>query len=109
MKVTLKYPHTHAGVAYAAGQTIDVPVVDALWLKGEDLIEEAVSDIKAELKKLATKDNPAPHAEALAKAVAAEAAAKEASADDAPSSGASAASAGSSDAAPVAPIASATK
>jgi len=71
MKVTLKFPHTHAGVSYAAGETIDVPVHDALWLKAEDLIEEGLDAIKAELKKLVSKDNPAPHAELLAKAEAA--------------------------------------
>jgi hypothetical protein len=72
MKVTLKFAHKHAGVDYPAGATIDVPVVDALWLKSEDVIEEAVADIKAELKKLATKEDPNPHAGLLAKAVASE-------------------------------------
>lgn len=75
MKVTLKRAHTHAGTTYPAGKQIDVSVVDALWLKAADLIDEAVADIKVELKKLATKEDPQPHAEALAKAEAAEASA----------------------------------
>lgn len=73
MKVTLKFDHTHAGVAYKAGQTIDVPVHDALWLKTQDLIEEGLDAVKAELKKLVSRDTPAPHAEALANAEAADA------------------------------------
>lgn len=76
MKVTLKYPHKHAGVQYSAGASIDVPVHDALWLKGEDLIEEGLDALKAELKKLASRDNPNPYAELLAKATAADAAPK---------------------------------
>lgn len=75
MKVTLKAPHTHAGKKYPAGP-IDVPVHDALWLKGADLIEESVKVIEVELKKLVTDKNPNPHADALAKAQATEAAAK---------------------------------
>lgn len=69
MKITLMFDHTHAGVSYKAGNAIDVPLVDAIWLKGEDLIAEGFDAIKAEAKKLATKDNPAPHAEAIAAAM----------------------------------------
>lgn len=76
MKVTLKKAHTHDGKSYAAGETIDVPVHDALWLKTADLIDEGIDAIKAELKKLASKDNPAPHAEALAAAIDADKAAQ---------------------------------
>lgn len=73
MKVTLKKNHTHAGVAYKAGQTVDVPVHDALWLKAEDLIEEGLDAVKAEVKKLVSKENPTPHSELLARAEAADA------------------------------------
>lgn len=69
MKITLKFDHTHAGVDYKAGAQIDVPLIDAIWLKGEDLIEETFDAIKAEAKKLATKDNPAPHADEIAAAI----------------------------------------
>jgi hypothetical protein len=69
MKITLKFDHTHGGVDYKAGAQIDVPLIDAIWLKGEDLIEEAFDAIKAEAKKLATKDNPAPHADEIAAAI----------------------------------------
>jgi len=31
--VTLLKPHTHAGHAYAAGDTLDVSTLDALWLE----------------------------------------------------------------------------
>jgi len=31
--ITLLKPHTHAGHAYAAGDTLDVSTVDALWLE----------------------------------------------------------------------------
>ena len=68
MKVTLKYPHTHAGVAYPAGAEVDVDVVEALWLKGEDLIHAEWDTLKAEAKKLANRDNPAPYAAEIAAA-----------------------------------------
>jgi len=68
MKVTLKYPHTHAGVAYPAGAEVDVDVVEALWLKGEDLIHAEWDALKAEAKKLANRDNPTPYAGEIAAA-----------------------------------------
>ena len=68
MKVTLKYPHTHAGVSYQAGAEVDVDVVEALWLKGEDLIHAEWDTLKAEVKKLANRDNPTPYASELASA-----------------------------------------
>lgn len=68
MKVTLKYPHTHAGVAYPAGAEVDVDVVEALWLKGEDLIHAEWDALKAEVKKLASRDNPTPYAGEIAAA-----------------------------------------
>lgn len=39
MKVVLRQAHTHAGIAYAAGETIDVPLLDAVWLKSAGLID----------------------------------------------------------------------
>lgn len=66
MKVTLKKDHKHAGVLHKAGSTVDVPVIDAIWLKGQDLIHETVDAIEAEARKLATKDQPKPHADELA-------------------------------------------
>lgn len=66
MKVTLKYPHTHAGQSYTAGATLDVGVLDAIWLKGRDLIEEGIQAIEAEARKLASKEQPAPHAAEIA-------------------------------------------
>lgn len=83
MKVTLKYPHTHAGVAYPAGAEVDVDVVEALWLKGEDCIHAEWDALKTELKKLASRDNPTPYADELA-AAQTKAAAKTAAADDKP-------------------------
>ncbi|MHB1273616.1 MAG: DUF7210 family protein [Rhodanobacter sp.] len=68
MKVTLKFPHTHAGVAYAAGTEIDVAPIEAIWLKGEDLIHTAWNAIEAEAKKLATPTTPKPYAAELAAA-----------------------------------------
>lgn len=68
MKVKLKYPHTHAGQDYPAGAEIDVDAIEAIWLKGEDLVHAEWDAIKAEVKKLATKDNPAPYADELAAA-----------------------------------------
>lgn len=75
MKVTLKKDHTHAGVKYNAGSTVDVPLKDALWLKAADLIDEGLDVIRAEVKKLDSKGQDA-HADALDKAAAAEAARK---------------------------------
>lgn len=80
VKVKLKYAHTHAGKDYPAGAEIEVDVVEAIWLKGEDLVHTEWDAIKAEVKKLASKDNPTPYAEELAAAQA-----KTASADAAPS------------------------
>lgn len=100
MKVTLKKDHTHNDVKYKAGSTVDVPVHDALWLKAADLIDEGLDAIKAEAKKLVTKENPTPHAEAIARAEKAEAdrkAAATASAQTATSSGLSASSASSTE------------
>lgn len=68
MKVTLKFPHTHAGVAYPAGAEIDVAPIEAIWLKGEDLVHTAWNAIEAEVKKLASPTNPAPYAAELAAA-----------------------------------------
>ncbi|MBS0457466.1 MAG: hypothetical protein JSS44_09085 [Proteobacteria bacterium] len=39
MKVVLRQAHTHAGIAYAAGMVIDVPLLDAVWLKSAGLID----------------------------------------------------------------------
>ncbi len=75
MKVRLKFPHTHADVFYKAGDTIEVNILEALWLKGLDLIEEGVKAIEAEARKLAKPGQPAPYAAELAKAAAAETAA----------------------------------
>lgn len=68
MKVKLKYPHTHAGKDYPAGAEIDVDVLEAIWLKAEDLVHAEWDALKAEVKKLATKDNPTPYADELAAA-----------------------------------------
>ena len=73
MKVTLKFAHTHAGVKYKAGDKVDLPLMDALWLKAEDLVEEGIADVKAEVNKLTGKDKQA-HQAALDKAVTADAA-----------------------------------
>ena len=70
MKVKLKYAHTHAGVDYLPGAEIDVAVIEAIWLKGEDLVHTEWDALKAEVKKLATKDSPAPYADELAQAIA---------------------------------------
>lgn len=68
MKVKLKFPHTHAGVSYPAGAEIDVQPLEAIWLKGQDLVHQEWDTLKAELKKLATKETPAPYADELASA-----------------------------------------
>lgn len=80
MKVTLKKDHTHAGVKYTAGSTVDVPLLDALWLKAADVVDEEIDAFKAEVRKLEGKDQQEAHAPALAKAVAADAARSKAAA-----------------------------
>ena len=84
MKVRLKFPHTHAGVFYKAGDTIEVSILEALWLRGLDLIDEGVKAIEAEARKLAKPGQPAPYAAELAQATAAEAAAVPAAAPSTP-------------------------
>jgi hypothetical protein len=54
VKVTLKAAHTHAGATVGPGP-VDLPALDALWLRGLDLIEESEQSILAELKKLGIK------------------------------------------------------
>lgn len=46
VKVTLKQAHTHAGVEYAAGEEIDVPEHDKLWLEANGVIEAQASSTK---------------------------------------------------------------
>lgn len=84
MKVTLKKDHTHAGVKYKAGETVDVPLIDALWLKAADLVDEGIDAFKAEVKKLEGKEAQAAHAPALNKAIAADVARNQAAKDAAP-------------------------
>ncbi len=40
MKVTVKFPHTHAGQEYPAGSTIDLPDVNARWLLAQKIDDQ---------------------------------------------------------------------
>lgn len=60
MKVTLKHEHTHAGVKYPAGQSIDVTIPEAIWLVGADVIEDLEDDAKALIAEFKGEAAPAP-------------------------------------------------
>ncbi len=74
MKITLKKPHTHNGKTYPAGTDIEVSLLDAIWLKGEDVIEQGFDALKAEVKKLTDKADVSAHDAALKDAQAKQAA-----------------------------------
>ena len=45
MKITLRTAHTHNGIDYQAGDTIDVPGSDAAWIENNSPPVEKESDL----------------------------------------------------------------
>lgn len=45
MKITLRMAHTHNGIEYQAGDTIDVPGADAAWIENNFPPVEEESDM----------------------------------------------------------------